>query len=378
MFDNVNLLGDVATTVADLVRSEKERCVGDKGVFLLEKSQYEYIKYKGNNEILFVDTIENADYARILVSLGETGEKKYLLFSRVDDGDFKGVAVGNESYINTRITRSVDHVFKNEELLQQIYDMLLDKEEWNFEGGLDVLESYLHRVLSISKIKHLEGKEVFQFNASGNKILMNTNLIDVYGDYIKIMLNFQENQRDSKDIKIINPVLVYNPAYILYHGFKIDQYEMQGTQFYSHPTDLVFRGEVADFLLDNHNKYSHLMERVHRLPVEYRKITPLEMANRVKSSIELAVRMSKIDYKYIIPCYSVSDRRICFLIPMTGNIGNSTETIAYLLITKKASRWEVVTLFDKHLAFIAARTIAPRPEIMGQTARLFITPKTEN
>lgn len=369
--------------VLDLIEEEKKRCDRGEGFFMMEKSKPEYLKYIGNKEIVQVVGEVPANYIKLQISVRQNGERIYILFFKEDDGEFRSGVVGNDEFIMSKIINDNTNLFQKDGFLDEIHDMLLDKNEWDFPGGMEALESYIHRVLTVSKIKHSEGKKVFEFNKSRTKVLFNTNLIDKYGDFIKVILDYKDNFRypdenklpKASDIRFTKPVRVFNPTYILYDGFTIDQYEMDATKFYNHESDLIFTGEREDFILDNYKRYDHLMDRVERLPIEYRRMTPLEMANKVKNSIELAVRRSKIDYKYIIPCFSLKDKRICFLVPMTGDIRYANETIAYILISKVAGKWEVITLFDYYLAYIAARLISPRLDILGKKERIYIFPE---
>ena len=77
----------------------------------------------------------------------------------------------------------------------------------------------------------------------------------------------------------------------------------------------------------------------------------------LKMSVEYALKMQKLDYKYIVPAYSISHNEIQFLIPFFEEIGGDKPACA-IVLSKSAEQWVLRTILPAEIAYNNARLLA--------------------
>ena len=77
----------------------------------------------------------------------------------------------------------------------------------------------------------------------------------------------------------------------------------------------------------------------------------------LKTSVEYAVKMSKIDYKFIVPSYSIANNEIQFLIPFYVDLGNKKPVCA-IVTTKENGRYVLKTILPIDTAYNNARLLS--------------------
>ena len=252
-------------------------------------------------------------------------------------------------------------VYIKNDILEDLYERLLIKEKWKRNNKsklgfyLKALCFFIWREQKECDSTHGNG---YTFSLDKKYCVINTGLMDKYGNYIYILdhtpsiPNFYD-----KVISIVN-----NKADLINFKFKINdaKYLPSPVQFFKDKRELIFDAEYDDFDLDDTAHLYHIIqERIGRFPKKYQRETPLNLCEKLKSSIRQAIMISKTDYKYIVPKYDFERQKIQFLIPLylDNNLDESPELV--LVIGKQDNGiWNIFTVLNSEDAYDDARLIS--------------------
>lgn len=246
------------------------------------------------------------------------------------------------------------------DLSNDIYSRLLIKEEWKYDNYNRVL-FYLKGILILVD----ESRKKMHTNLRGNgyllnnnksKEIVNTGLIDKYGNYIYIIDHTPYVQEfENKELS-----LLHNKASLLNWGFELKELRRlpSPVKVVNDVSAYIFNGIIEDFDLDDEHHLKHIVdERRYRFPSKY-KHTPSEiLSDKVKSAVEQAVMISKTDYKYIVPKYDFSRHKIQFLIPLHLDSTITDKPELVIVISNINGIWNVNTVLETDSAYDDARLI---------------------
>lgn len=109
--------------------------------------------------------------------------------------------------------------------------------------------------------------------------------------------------------------------------------------------------------LDDTFHLKHIIdERKDRLPESLKSKSPVEIYMFLKMSIEYAVKMSKLDFNFILPSYSLANNEVQFLIPFYEKIGEE-EPSCVIVVSKMNNRWILKTILTIDIAYNNARLL---------------------
>ena len=204
------------------------------------------------------------------------------------------------------------------ELLNSIYEKLLDKVRWGRTGNYkSKLGFYLKGICLViwQQQKQCMRENGWLYSTDGTKSVINTGLLDTFGNYIYLVDNTPELP-DFYD-KELN--IMYNKTILIDLGFDIDSIKNlpEPMKLVDDTSKLIFRADIADFDLDDDLHFTHIIhERINKFPDKYKDMSDVEICNKIKSSITQAVKISKTDYRYMIPKYDFYKQDIQFLMPL--------------------------------------------------------------
>jgi hypothetical protein len=279
---------------------------------------------------------DKAEETREEKEAGQSEVKKEHIEEEAETEEEKKSTLENyDSYTisNLRIIQSIDHDRYNSEsaeknkfssqlkadLIQDIYERLLMKEHWMANKNKDRLGFYLRAMfIAMEYNREMSGNPSrgngYNFNEDKSKCVMNTGLIDVYGNYIYIIDNTPYiPDFDNKRLSILN-----NKAGLLNMGFSIQNVKKLPDPliFTEDNSQLLFKADITDFdFEDTMHLYHIIEERRYRFPEKYRKESTKALCDRLKDAVEQAVKIQKTDYRYILPKYDFYRHDIQFLIP---------------------------------------------------------------
>ena len=252
--------------------------------------------------------------------------------------------------------------YSSKEFYTFLYDNLLTKEKWKKskcdEDSYIRLYFYLTNMCAVIKKYYGEKSRYYRESESGGRkyIIFDSKLLDKYGNNIYLIHKVTEN---NGDVNFVEPIYVSNTECLNTYGFDAGVLkEIDPILLYDDTSDLIFSGEIEQFDLDDTHHMKHIIdERKDRLPKELMDKSPIQVYMFLKTSVEYAVKMSKIDYKFIVPSYSIANNEIQFLIPFYVDLGNKKPVCA-IVTTKENGRYVLKTILPIDTAYNNARLLS--------------------
>ena len=341
---------------------------------------FDYIKsFSENvlNGVIYLDrelnevSEDKADFKWVNIGYKRFDHNLYAQFKKTNIG-WIGAFIGTRHVLKNNIEnhrytsdtvdlRSKDDLptsedFEGNKVCTEIYDRLLLKEHWKSNKyGVNRLLKYIEIITR--KVQHnIENmiEDGYVLNSTEDCIVINTGLLDNFMSDIYICFDI------SGDL-FHNPSVVDNKAHLIKKGFSRDKIKVMPSlvKFYEKASDLVFIADIDDFDIDDSNRLDHIInERRERFPESYKDIPSNVICNKLRTSIEQAIKISQRDYKYIVPMYNINSDSIQFLIPL--HLDNSIEEIPelVLVVSEYQGFYTVKTILRLSDAYDNARIIS--------------------
>ena len=277
-------------------------------------------------------------------------------------GSKEDIKVSNYELVNTKRVRD-QRIKSMRDLIDKIYDKLLITENWRATSK-NRLGFYIKGILTTIQIKQKSCNETigngYTWDKNREKYVFNTGLLDRYGNDI-YLIDFTPDEEDvmAKDIGEY-----LNKSKLVEIGFEFEHIkEMPDVvQFTNNKMDYIFQGEIEDFDLEDDIHIYHIIEsRSFRFGDKYNNMSKSILCSNIKQSIRHAVRMSKRDYKYVLPKYNFNTDSIQYLMPiyLDGNFGGEADLVA--VVGKENGFWVIFTVLETETAYDNARLIS-KPE----------------
>lgn len=278
----------------------------------------------------------------------------------------------------TKPTRTIDKATENEmwseigedvsdkelelksEFVTELYNKLMDKENWAKDNGKWLLEYIKGLVICIDNYRKLRRKDNngYVLSDGGKKMLFNTGLIDTYGNFIYV-IDHTASTRANFERRVLT--IVKSKSSLLDEGFTLDKIKVMPKRFkfVSDNRDLVFNSTMDEFDLIDTEHLNHIInERRSRFPEKYANESCKNLADKIKISIEQAIEMQEVNYKYIVPMYNLATQEIEFLIPMHLDTTYGQKPELCIIVAKKNGLWKIFTIISSDLAYSNARLIS--------------------
>lgn len=314
---------------------------------------------------------EIAAYKLIKLDVFSTsGQYIYLSMYKTSgiQGQFKGHFIGTYERLIQRICNN-SYIVKGDEtvshftgVMNDLYTRLLNKEYWksNTTGDASRLISYLYAMFNKCVNSRHCTPEVLSISKDESRVCFNTKLIDVYGSFLYLACDAVDDE--AENYRIQNPQILVSKSDFVNAGFDSKATYPAPVNFFSELSDVVFKGTLEDFDLDDTRRLDHLVadSRKNRLPARYQNITNVDMANCVKYSVEMALKLLVTDYRHIVPMYNVSRDEIQFMLPLYLD-RRYAEIPEVALIVSKDSRtglYVVNTMISIDAAYVNSRTLS--------------------
>lgn len=295
-----------------------------------------------------------------------------------EDKPSETVVAEHEPIKVTKQTRTIDKATENEmwaeigedvsdkelelksEFVTELYNKLMDKENWAKDNGKWLLEYIKGLVICIDNYRKLRKKDNngYVLSDGGKKMLFNTGLIDTYGNFIYI-IDHTASTRTPFEKRVLT--IVKSKSSLLDEGFTLDKIKVMPKRFkfVSDNRDLVFNSTMDEFDLIDTEHLNHIInERRSRFPEKYANESCKNLADKIKISIEQAIEMQEVNYKYIVPMYNLATQEIEFLIPMHLDTTYGQKPELCIIVAKKNGLWKIFTIISSDLAYSNARLIS--------------------
>lgn len=295
-----------------------------------------------------------------------------------EDKPSETVVAETEPIKVTKQTRTIDKATENEmwaeigedvsdkelelksEFVTELYNKLMDKENWAKDNGKWLLEYIKGLVICIDNYRKLRRKDNngYVLSDGGKKMLFNTGLIDTYGNFIYV-IDHTASTRTNFEKRVLT--IVKSKSSLLDEGFTLDKIKVMPKRFkfVSDNRDLVFNSTMDEFDLIDTEHLNHIInERRSRFPEKYANESCKNLADKIKISIEQAIEMQEVNYKYIVPMYNLATQEIEFLIPMHLDTTYGQKPELCIIVAKKNGLWKIFTIISSDLAYSNARLIS--------------------
>lgn len=258
-----------------------------------------------------------------------------------------------------RVNQKVPHN-KSLKLYKEIYDRLAYKEKFG-DSNYYRLSFYIR-----SLFKAIEGQRVstelrgngYLYSSDFKNLLVSTGLIDTYGNFIYLII--QNNTLELQDITT-DCVVMHSKSELLDYGFDREEIKQlpEKFKFVSDVSELIFSASLEDFDLDDEAHFNHIInERIHRFPKEYQNNGHRNICDKIKSSIEHAIKISKVDYRYVVPKYDLVSKSIQFIVPLYLDSIYGQRPELTLVVANRNGIWKVFTVLSVDDAYDNARLVS--------------------
>ena len=310
----------------------------------------EYFNGAGHNKFPDGTVVDekNAKFIRFKTTLkNHDGKILYGWFTKNIKNDFEGIDWGTEdSFKNSRKNREQFFVgrmaFDTIDVCNTFLEKLKSKtieEPWEYKNRKDpkfkypILKSYLE--FELDRLYYEQEKYGWDYkilyNKDRSKALFNTNLIDKFGHDLNIMGDVQ--LLGGREI-ICN--LEMCPSKLSLRKLGFENYEPLPPKFFEDINEIVFH---CEWDIDcNVAKYEHIIEqRIERFPDKYKDLEADDLGQKMDNAIEFAKKIAQRNYKFIIPMYYPTARRIQLLMPIYLETSYTSQPDFALVLTPHAN-----------------------------------------
>lgn len=292
-------------------------------------SDIEYYNGAGHTKFPNGDTVTLDTGKFIKFSTGIPYEEGMIVgwFTKNKRGKFEGISWGVEDDF-----KSAQKLREQFQVGRMVFDSIDDcnifldnlkkktiPEPWEYKHKRDekfqnpILKSYLEFELDrlFYEQETLGYPDRIIFNKNRDKVLFNTNLIDKFGHDLTIVGTLLEisNKVFIGDLEISPSIMNLRKM-----GFDSSKEPMPPT-FFKDINEIIFHG---DWEIDQDmTKYEHIIEeRKERFPERYQELTADDLGLKLDNAINFAKKIAQRNYKFIVPMYYPSAKRIQLLMPI--------------------------------------------------------------
>lgn len=305
----------------------KDITVDTIGEFITSYVEY----YNGAGHTVFPDgtavTLETAKFIKFSTGISVEEGRVVGWFTKDLRGGFDGISWGTEKDF-----KSAQKLREQFRVGRMIFDSIDDcnafmenlkkktiPEPWEYKRKKEekyqnpILKSYLEFELDrlFYEQETLGYLDTIIFNEKKDKVLFNTNLIDKFGhDLIIVGSLYVISNKDYIGNLEISP----SKMNLRKMGFDSSKEPMPPT-FFKDINEIIFHG---DWDIDQDmEKYEHIIEeRKERFPEKYQELTADDLGLKLDNAINFAKKIAQRNYKFIVPMYYPSAKRIQLLMPI--------------------------------------------------------------
>ena len=246
------------------------------------------------------------------------------------------------------------HYKNNESAYEELYDMLWDKEIWRDNSGsllrLSNYVSYLFRVINNSK-----NTNYIQYGKNEESAVINSRLFSRYGTYIYLHIKTDKMKKVVRTLKVIKGM-----SDVIDYGYTMHCLSLEPYNFFQDIRNVTFSSKsLEEFDLNDISRLEHIVkDRNNRLPENIRSQNLAELVQQIRSAVDFALRMSRIDYRFVLPMYNLEHEKIQFLMPFYTKFEPGIPPDCVLVVNQNiVGGWSLMTVLDLESAYKNARIL---------------------
>jgi len=284
-------------------------------------------------------------------------EKDKLIENAMRKINVNGIVTdSNGDTISESIIRDIEkaHYKSNELAYEELYDMLWDKEIWRDSGGsllrLANYVNYLFRIVNTTK-----NPNYIQYGKNEESAVINSRLFSRYSTYICLHIKTDKTKKAVRTLKVIKGM-----SDAIEYGHNMNCLNLEPYNFFQDVRNVTFSSKSIDeFDLNDISRLEHIVkDRNNRLPEHIRTQNLAELVQRIRSAVDFAIRMSRIDYRFVLPMYNLEYGKIQFLMPFYTKLEPGIPPDCVLVVNQNsAGGWSLMTVLDLESAYKNARIL---------------------
>jgi hypothetical protein len=346
------ITGDATTEFEETVENEETEA---------EETEAEETEAESSEKVIEqIETEKSADKVEIKTKKSSNKQKEN---KHTDDNEEEILNELSHDNIITGDSYQYCLQIKND-LINDIYDRLLIKENWKvpkFNQDTTRMRFHLRGLCFYIWREQHETDSIrgngYTYSDNKSKVVINTGLIDTYGNYIYII------DHTPKIMDFYNKVIsiMQDRASLLKQGFNIENVKNlpQPVEIVKDKSELIFNADFDEFDLDDKAHLYHIIqERIKRFPEKYRNESEVSLCDKIKAAIKQAIMISKSDCRYVLPKYDFSRRQVQFLVPfyLDRKLDESPELT--IVVGKNTNGlWSIYTVLNSDDAYDDTRLL---------------------
>lgn len=220
-------------------------------------------------------------------------------------------------------------------LVDEVWDTLLIN-NWHSKAGLQkYLGSIGRRSVDIVK----EQNELFYVSNNIKSIIVNTGLINVFGQDILVMYRFNVTNQVYEPYKVIDSKSAY-----LSNDFTKEQANKTLEPISFFDEEEVLSANMDDFDISLRNLIHIIDQRRDRFPEEIQNKQNNEIADKLLKSLERNLLLQKHDRNFAKPIYSCKIGKITWVMPFYINNSFPSEPELAMVVRKEGEFFELKTI----------------------------------
>lgn len=252
-------------------------------------------------------------------------------------------SIGLSMNTNSSTTVEADDLEEQEDLIPKkipewvldLYDELLIN-TWRRPEGLD---RYI-KIIGARILKLIEQKKTEYYIMNKIKsVVINTGLIDKFGSDVLIYykVNLSENCYKAYNV-------VMSKSELLTEDFAVADIKRELKPIQFNDEDIILKASLHDFDI-NYKSLAHIIdERTERFPNVYRSMKSDVLASKIKSALEIGLKLQQRDHNYAKPVYSTKQSGVSWYLPLHIHKSLSEAPELVMIIKKVDAFYQVKTI----------------------------------
>lgn len=332
--------------------------------------------YKKDGFEVSEDLVYESQYWAFIIA-NQTSTEAIYIYSVKEDGLYQKIYFGNYYEFQEFFVKSVnkgkfcigslsfDSSQGANEFINNLERNLLYR-DWSFGRPSNTLKfprlkEYIEHTLGrlIYESQELGMDHKIIYNEDYSKIIFCPNLLNKYVSELYIMANVDFQYKDIGYMRLSNPQIVTQGNKQLEdNGFDIHIKPLPPTYF-ENISDVIFNASLK-VDTDDFDHMRHIIEERNYRISGWDDISIEEKVGKLRTAINTSVAIAKSNYKYIVPMYYPSEKRMQFLMPIyfNGYQANKQPNTVLILDKRENSYYRPVTTLTPDEAYNDARLIA--------------------
>lgn len=242
---------------------------------------------------------------------------------------------GDKVKPNEKYTAVSTHNSHDEGLIKKINEIIVAN-PFETEHGL---EKYVRCIAAKAYNYVKDNNTSYYIMNSLKSIVINTGLIDKFGEYIKVMYKFHVKD----ELYIMSEMMSGVQSYID-NRFTVKDANTDIKPISLNDNSIIFNPSIDEFDLSLESMQHCICDRVGRFPEGFRELPPSQLAARIRSELEIGLKICKADYRYAKQIYNAKTDENTVALPLHVETGFLDAPELIMCIKRMDGFWSIRTI----------------------------------